>query len=58
MEDTINRVRELLAQRDKIDAELQALFTGTPPKEKRTSTCSHCGEVGHNARGCTKKQEA
>lgn len=57
MEQTIERVRELLAQRDKIDAELAGIFGGAAPT-KRTLTCSKCGEPGHTARSCSKPPEA
>ena len=45
-----NRVRDLLDQRDLIDSELQALFTGT--KEKKTIRCGNCQQEGHTARTC------
>lgn len=56
MQDTIDRVRELLAQRDRIDAELQSLFSGAAPA-KRTIKCGTCGEEGHSARTCPQKPQ-
>lgn len=52
MQDTINRVKELVAARDKIDAELAGIFGGQV-SQKRTVTCSRCNEIGHTARKCT-----
>jgi len=49
-----NRVRELLNKRDEIEAELAAIFTGT--KERKAQRCSKCGEEGHTARTCPKKE--
>lgn len=54
MQDTINRVKELLAAREKIDAELAGIFGGAVPT-KRTLTCSRCNEQGHTARSCSKE---
>lgn len=56
LDDTINRVKELVAARDKIDAELAGIFGGAVPT-KRTLTCSRCGEQGHTARSCSKPAE-
>ena len=49
-----SKVRELLEARDRIDAELAAMFTGT--KERKLQQCSVCGAEGHTARTCSKKQ--
>jgi hypothetical protein len=46
-----NRVRELLDKRDEIDQELGSIF-----KERKTQRCSKCGEEGHTARTCPKKE--
>lgn len=57
MDDTINRARELIAQRDKIDAELASLFNGTSTKEKRVVKCGTCGQEGHNSKTCSQKPQ-
>ena len=54
LDDTINRVKQLIEQRAAIDAELAGIFGGQAP-QKRTVTCSKCGEPGHTARSCTKE---
>lgn len=51
MEIDTNRVRELLDKRDEIDQELQTIFN-----TKKTIKCGTCGEEGHSARTCPKKQ--
>ena len=50
----IDRMKELIAQREAIDEELTAIVIGSAPKEKKTLTCSKCGEQGHTARTCKK----
>jgi len=54
LDSTIDRVKQLIAEREKIDAELAAIFGGQMP-QKRTVTCSRCNELGHTARSCTKE---
>lgn len=46
------RIRELLDQRDKIDAEIVAVITGSA---KRAIKCSLCQQEGHTARSCPTK---
>ena len=53
---TISRVKELIAQRENIDAELAALFGGTSPPKRKSLTCSLCSQEGHTARSCPTKQ--
>jgi hypothetical protein len=50
-----SRARELLDRRDKLDAELVALFGGA--SAKKFLRCGHCHEEGHTARSCPKKGE-
>jgi hypothetical protein len=47
-------VKELIAKREKIDAELSELLGGTA-REKRSPKCSICGEPGHRASTCPSK---
>jgi hypothetical protein len=54
----IERMKDLIAQREAIDAELVALVTGTTKKERKSLTCSLCGGHDHTARICTKKGDA
>jgi hypothetical protein len=57
MEIDIERAKGLIAQREEIDAELTALFTGE--KKKRSPVkCSTCENEGHTARNCPSKMPA
>ena len=51
----IQRAKELIAQRERIDSELVAIFTGS--KERKPLSCSKCGGEGHTARTCQKGAE-
>lgn len=48
------RVRELLDQRDAIDRELLAIFSGQAAK--KPIRCGECSEEGHSARTCPKRK--
>ena len=50
----IARVKELIARREQLDAELGELLGGTG-RERRTPRCSVCGEPGHKASTCPTK---
>ncbi len=50
----IARVKELIAKREELDAELQELLNGVV-REKKAPRCSICGEVGHRAGVCPTK---
>jgi Zinc knuckle len=50
----IARVKELIAKREELDAELSELLGGTT-RERRTPKCSVCGEPGHRASTCLSK---
>jgi hypothetical protein len=50
----IARVKDLIAKREEIDAELSAMF-GVTPKARKPQRCSICGEEGHSARTCTQQ---
>jgi hypothetical protein len=57
MEIDIERAKELIAQREEIDAELAALFTGEK-KKRSPQKCSTCDKEGHTARNCPSKMPA
>jgi len=48
----IDRMKELIRQRDAIDAELGVSDT---PKERKAIRCSVCQTEGHTARTCPSK---
>ena len=50
----ISRVKELIAKREEIDAELGELLGGTV-RERRSPKCSNCGEPGHRVSTCPSK---
>ena len=52
----IARVKELIAKREEIDAELSAIF-GIEPKVRKAPRCSICNGEGHSARTCTQRAE-
>lgn len=55
IEASIARVRELAVQREAIDKELAAIFSGQGVTKRAPPTCSKCNEVGHRASQCTKE---
>ena len=57
LDDTIARVKQLIAQRENIDAELATIFAGTAPPTRRPTTCGVCGKEGHTARTCPDKTQ-
>jgi hypothetical protein len=57
MEIDIERAKELIAQREEIDTELAALFTGEK-KKRSPQKCSSCDKEGHTARNCPSKLPA
>ena len=48
----IARVKDLIARREEIDAEL-ATMLGVIPKARKTMRCSTCNGDGHTARTCS-----
>lgn len=56
LEQTLARVKALTEQREQIDAELQTIFGGTMPSQKRRPpVCSKCQQEGHRANQCTQQ---
>jgi len=47
----ITRVKDLIAKREEIDAELASLF-GLTIGSRKPQKCASCGEPGHTARTC------
>ena len=56
LDERITRVKDLIARREEIDAELMSLLNigqrQTEPKPSRR--CSKCGDAGHRATTCPK----
>jgi hypothetical protein len=50
----IERVKNLIAKREEIDAELSSML-GVTPRVRKTQRCSTCNEEGHTARTCPQK---
>ena len=58
IDDKITRAKELIAKREEIDAELNALLGGGDvgtTREKRSPKCSICGQPGHRSSTCLTK---
>ena len=53
----IARVKDLIARREEIDAELSTILNATP-RARKPQRCSVCNEEGHSARTCPKQQQA
>jgi len=52
------RIKELIAQREKIDADLLKVVTeGVKLKERKPASCSKCGSTEHTARNCTQQTQ-
>lgn len=44
--------RDLIGQRDAIDAQLASLFDGGQTGQKLQRRCRHCGQTGHRSDAC------
>jgi hypothetical protein len=58
LDEKLARTKELIAQREAIDAELSELLGVTPAASKQKGSpraCSRCGEPGHRSSTCTKE---
>jgi hypothetical protein len=51
----IAHVKDLIATREAIDAELSTIL-GAAPKLRKPQRCSICNEEGHSARTCPQPQ--
>ncbi|WFU37228.1 hypothetical protein QA635_39185 [Bradyrhizobium brasilense] len=54
LESKIARVKELIAKREELDAQLGELLGGAG-RERRIAKCSICNEPGHRASTCPSK---
>jgi hypothetical protein len=55
----LQRIKELIIEKERIDGELESLLGGAPLKANRSRVCSICNAEGHTARACpTKAEEA
>lgn len=54
-ESKLARARDLIVERDRIDAELESIFGGAVPRARAPQKCSKCGFEGHTARYCTQE---
>lgn len=55
LNETITRAKHLIAQREALDAELEALFGGSAPVRRKPPVCSLCHQEGHRAPTCPSK---
>lgn len=55
LNETIMRAKHLIAQREALDAELEALFGGATSARRRAHVCSVCHQEGHRAPACPSK---
>lgn len=53
MDTKLARLKELITQKEAVDAELESLLGGSVVKEPKTRVCKKCGAQGHNAKTCT-----
>ncbi len=54
-DDRLARIKTLIEDREKIDAEL-ASYLGEAPK-RQPQKCGNCGQEGHSARTCPSKSQ-
>jgi hypothetical protein len=55
-ESKLSRARDLIAERDRIDAELESILCGAVTRARAPQKCSKCGIEGHTARYCPKEE--
>jgi Zinc knuckle len=46
------RIKELIIEKERIDAELDSLIAGAPPRDPKPRVCKRCGVAGHRANKC------
>ena len=52
----IARIKDLIAKREDIDAELSSML-GIAVKVRKAQHCSNCNAEGHTARNCPQPQQ-
>ena len=52
LDQTITRVKQLIVDREIIDAELSQIFAGSVTQKRKAPVCSVCGQEGHRANAC------
>lgn len=57
IDDRISTVKSLIAKREEIDAQLEALFRGQGV-QRRQQKCSRCGQAGHRADSCPQNESS
>ncbi len=55
LDERISTLKDLFKKREDIDKQIADLMNGGTGKKIR---CGYCGEEGHNAKSCPKKQGA
>jgi hypothetical protein len=51
----LQRIKELIIEKERVDEELENLLGGAPLKTGRVRVCSVCNADGHTARSCPTK---
>lgn len=54
-DNTLARIKDLIAKREAIDAELQTLLGGAASPKRKPQSCSLCQSSEHTARTCPNK---
>jgi hypothetical protein len=58
MDAKLQRIKDLIIEKERIDGELESLLGGGPLKASKSRVCSICDGVGHTARSCPSKLAA
>ncbi|GGI29842.1 hypothetical protein [Bradyrhizobium guangdongense] len=53
MDYDVEKAKRLIEEREEIDRQLVAIFSGGASKARAAQKCSKCGKEGHTARTCT-----
>ena len=52
IDEKLRLAKELISQKEEIDAKLAALFGGEDVRVRKRQACGHCGSPEHNKRAC------
>jgi hypothetical protein len=55
MDAKLQRIKELIIEKERVDEELKNLLGGAPLRASRSRVCSICNAEGHTARSCPTK---